>query len=155
MTFFSFRREVIQADIPVNRPQEVIHSQALVQLDTPGIIHQQVVIQDKVVAMQGIQVANSHPSSTVVMVHRWVLTKNNQTLDDECRYSFDKNHYVLFITMNCMQATPGVSPEIQNMFNAVDSDRSGRISSKELQGALQNGKGEGFSDRCCELMICE
>lgn len=54
-----------------------------------------------------------------------------------------------------MQAAPGVSPEVQNMFNAVDTDRSGRISAKELQGALQNGKGEGFSDRCCELMICK
>lgn len=50
---------------------------------------------------------------------------------------------------------PGASPDVQNMFNAVDTDRSGRISAKELQGALQNGKGEGFSDRCCELMICK
>jgi len=48
---------------------------------------------------------------------------------------------------------PGISPDIQRMFAAVDTDRSGRISAKELQGSLQNGKGQGFSDKCCQLMI--
>lgn len=51
--------------------------------------------------------------------------------------------------------TPGVNPEVERMFNAVDTDRSGKISAKELQAALQNGRGAGFSDKCCELMICE
>lgn len=41
------------------------------------------------------------------------------------------------------------------MFNAVDTDRSGKITAKELQQALQNGKGQNFSDRCCQLLICE
>lgn len=41
------------------------------------------------------------------------------------------------------------------MFNAVDTDHSGKITAKELQAALQNGKGQGFSDKCCQLMICK
>lgn len=50
---------------------------------------------------------------------------------------------------------PGVSPDIERMFNAVDTDRSGKIIAKELQSALQNGKGENFSDKCCQLLVCE
>lgn len=50
---------------------------------------------------------------------------------------------------------PGANPEVERMFNAVDTDRSGRITAKELQAALQNGRGAGFSDKCCELMICK
>jgi len=48
---------------------------------------------------------------------------------------------------------PGVSSEAERTFNAVDTDRSGKITAKELQAALQNGKGTGFSDKCCQLMI--
>ncbi|XP_069683012.1 peflin [Periplaneta americana] len=48
---------------------------------------------------------------------------------------------------------PGVSPEVQQWFAAVDRDRSGRISAKELQGALINGQGKNFSDTACYLMI--
>ncbi|XP_031634219.1 peflin [Contarinia nasturtii] len=49
--------------------------------------------------------------------------------------------------------TPGVSPDVERMFNAVDTDRSGKITAKELQKALQNGKGQNFSDRCCHLLV--
>jgi EF hand len=48
---------------------------------------------------------------------------------------------------------PGVSPEIQGWFNAVDVDKSGKISAKELQAALVNGQGKSFSDTACSLMI--
>lgn len=41
------------------------------------------------------------------------------------------------------------------MFNAVDSDHSGKITGKELQSALQNGKGENFTDKCCQLLVCK
>lgn len=50
---------------------------------------------------------------------------------------------------------PGISPDVERMFNAVDTDRSGKITGKELQSALQNGKGENFSDKCCQLMVCK
>lgn len=50
--------------------------------------------------------------------------------------------------------TPGVSPDVERMFSAVDTDRSGKITPKELQQALQNGKGQNFSDRCCQLLVC-
>ncbi|KAG8226317.1 hypothetical protein J437_LFUL011430 [Ladona fulva] len=49
--------------------------------------------------------------------------------------------------------TPGVSPEIQGWFSAVDQDRSGKITAKELQGALMNGQGKNFSEAACTLMI--
>lgn len=48
---------------------------------------------------------------------------------------------------------PGVNPEVQQWFNTVDSDRSGKISAKELQAALVNGQGKQFSDTACHLMI--
>ncbi|XP_068084937.1 peflin [Anabrus simplex] len=50
-------------------------------------------------------------------------------------------------------AGTGVSPEVQQWFQAVDRDRSGRISAKELQSALVNGQGKNFSDTACALMI--
>lgn len=46
-----------------------------------------------------------------------------------------------------------VSPEVQQWFNTVDKDRSGKINAKELQSALVNGQGRNFSDTACELMI--
>lgn len=53
-----------------------------------------------------------------------------------------------------LTGTPGVSPDVERMFSAVDTDRSGKITPKELQQALQNGKGQNFSDRCCQLLVC-
>ncbi|XP_052123961.1 uncharacterized protein LOC113216439 isoform X3 [Frankliniella occidentalis] len=47
----------------------------------------------------------------------------------------------------------GLSPEVQQWFNAVDRDRSGKITAKELQAALVNGQGKNFSDQACNLMI--
>lgn len=47
----------------------------------------------------------------------------------------------------------GASPEVQQWFNAVDRDRSGKITAKELQAALVNGQGKNFSDQACSLMI--
>jgi Ca2+-binding EF-hand superfamily protein len=48
---------------------------------------------------------------------------------------------------------PGVSHEVQQWFNAVDADRSGRITAKELKSALISGQGKNFSDTACQLMI--
>uniref|UniRef100_T1H6J6 EF-hand domain-containing protein n=1 Tax=Megaselia scalaris TaxID=36166 RepID=T1H6J6_MEGSC len=47
----------------------------------------------------------------------------------------------------------GVPPQVQQWFQAVDRDRSGKINSQELKAALINGKGEQFSDNSCKLMI--
>ncbi|EEB17154.1 Peflin, putative [Pediculus humanus corporis] len=44
-------------------------------------------------------------------------------------------------------------PEIQQWFNAVDVDRSGKITAKELQSALVNGQGKNFNLPVCELLI--
>ncbi|XP_063219377.1 peflin isoform X3 [Bacillus rossius redtenbacheri] len=46
-----------------------------------------------------------------------------------------------------------VNPEVEQWFKAVDTDNSGKITSKELQSALVNGQGKHFSDTVCELMI--
>lgn len=46
-----------------------------------------------------------------------------------------------------------VNPEVQNFFNQVDKDRSGKINANELSQALINGKGQQFSDSACNLMI--
>lgn len=48
---------------------------------------------------------------------------------------------------------PPVDPEIQQWFNAVDQDRSGRISAVELQSALVNGQGKNFNLQVCQLMV--
>lgn len=47
----------------------------------------------------------------------------------------------------------GGAPDIQQWFNTVDRDRSGKINSKELQSALINAQGKNFSDTACALMI--
>lgn len=47
----------------------------------------------------------------------------------------------------------GVNPEVQQFFQAVDADRTGRVNMKELQAALINGQGNNFSDSVCSLMI--
>ncbi|KAK6617773.1 hypothetical protein RUM43_014001 [Polyplax serrata] len=46
-----------------------------------------------------------------------------------------------------------VDPEIQQWFNAVDVDKSGKISAKELQSALVNGQSKNFNMPVCELLI--
>lgn len=61
----------------------------------------------------------------------------------------ESNHFVE------LTGIPGVSPDVERMFGAVDTDRSGKITPSELQKALQNGKGQNFSDRCCQLLVCK
>ena len=48
---------------------------------------------------------------------------------------------------------PGIDPQTQQWFNAVDQDRSGQISAQELQKALVNGNWSNFSEEACRLMI--
>ena len=48
---------------------------------------------------------------------------------------------------------PAVDPQVQQWFNAVDSDRSGQIEAKELQKALVNGNWSNFSEEACRMMI--
>lgn len=48
-----------------------------------------------------------------------------------------------------------IAPEVQQWFNMVDRDRSGKINCTELQAALANGKGQSFSETACKLMISE
>ncbi|XP_015122454.1 peflin isoform X2 [Diachasma alloeum] len=50
-------------------------------------------------------------------------------------------------------ASGQISPEVEQWFQAVDRDRSGKISSGELRSALANGQGGSFSDTACKLMI--
>jgi len=48
---------------------------------------------------------------------------------------------------------PGVSDQILQWFHAVDQDRSGRITARELQRALVNGNMSEFSLETCSLMV--
>ncbi|XP_013777757.1 peflin-like isoform X2 [Limulus polyphemus] len=48
---------------------------------------------------------------------------------------------------------PGVPPDLWEWFNAVDQDRSGHISSLELQRALLNGDWSPFNEETCRLMV--
>lgn len=50
-------------------------------------------------------------------------------------------------------APAGVDPSIYHWFLAVDQDRSGRISSRELKQALLNGNWTTFSEDACRMMI--
>ena len=52
-------------------------------------------------------------------------------------------------------APPGgmPDPQVQQWFNAVDQDRSGRITASELQSALMSSNGQKFSETACRLMI--
>ncbi|KAM6043821.1 peflin isoform 4-T4 [Theristicus caerulescens] len=50
-------------------------------------------------------------------------------------------------------APPGVDPEAFSWFQAVDADRSGYISVKELKQALLNSNWSTFNDETCLLMI--
>jgi len=51
------------------------------------------------------------------------------------------------------QQQPQVRPEIMQWFQAVDTDRSGQITTKELQQALTNGNWSNFSEEACRMMI--
>lgn len=44
-------------------------------------------------------------------------------------------------------------PNLGEIFQSVDKDRSGRISSDELQRALSNGTYQPFNRETCRLMI--
>lgn len=48
---------------------------------------------------------------------------------------------------------PGVDPTIFYWFQAVDQDRSGKISATELRTALMNNKMKQFNHETCRLMI--
>uniref|UniRef100_A0A6P8HE77 Programmed cell death protein 6-like n=1 Tax=Actinia tenebrosa TaxID=6105 RepID=A0A6P8HE77_ACTTE len=50
-------------------------------------------------------------------------------------------------------APPGTDPTLWNWFITVDADRSGQISSNELQQALTNGNWSHFNPETCRLMI--
>ncbi|NWH69013.1 PEF1 protein, partial [Geococcyx californianus] len=50
-------------------------------------------------------------------------------------------------------APPAVDPETLSWFQAVDADRSGYISVKELKQALLNSNWSTFNDETCLLMI--
>ncbi|XP_023323282.1 peflin isoform X2 [Eurytemora carolleeae] len=51
------------------------------------------------------------------------------------------------------QSAPQVDPQVQQWFNAVDTDRSGQIDAQELQRALVNGNWSKFSMEACRMMI--
>ena len=48
---------------------------------------------------------------------------------------------------------PGMDPSVYSWFVAVDADRSGQITAKELQAALTNGNWSNFNAETCRLMI--
>ncbi|KAK7111770.1 programmed cell death protein 6-like isoform X1 [Littorina saxatilis] len=48
---------------------------------------------------------------------------------------------------------PGVSQELWGWFQAVDQDRSGKITAEELRQALMNGNMSPFNTETCRLMI--
>ncbi|XP_060068635.1 programmed cell death protein 6-like [Ylistrum balloti] len=48
---------------------------------------------------------------------------------------------------------PGVSTELWHWFQAVDQDRSGKITAVELRQALMNGNSSPFNPETCRIMI--
>ncbi|KAI6234437.1 hypothetical protein M3Y99_00794600 [Aphelenchoides fujianensis] len=52
-----------------------------------------------------------------------------------------------------MYAPPPPQPNLWQIFQSVDSDRSGQISTDELQKALSNGSFDPFNPETCRLMI--
>jgi len=48
---------------------------------------------------------------------------------------------------------PQVDQQTAQWFNAVDQDKSGQITAKELQQALMNGNMTNFSEEACRMMI--
>src|SRR4051794_39392180 len=51
------------------------------------------------------------------------------------------------------QQPHSLQPNLQQIFQGVDRDRSGRISADELQRALSNGTWTPFNPETCRLMI--
>jgi len=51
------------------------------------------------------------------------------------------------------QAPPGIDPSVYAWFQAVDEDRSGKITSAELRQALINNDMKQFNPETCRLMI--
>ena len=60
-------------------------------------------------------------------------------------------------TQTAMYAQPPshIDPTVQQWFSAVDTDRSGQITARELKSALRNGdwSNSHFSEEACRLMI--
>ncbi|XP_055329309.1 programmed cell death protein 6-like isoform X2 [Paramacrobiotus metropolitanus] len=54
---------------------------------------------------------------------------------------------------NPSQPPPGIPHDLWQWFQAVDTDRSGRINATELKAALLNGNYSTFNDGTCRLMI--
>ena len=50
-------------------------------------------------------------------------------------------------------APPGIDPQVAQWFQTVDTDRSGRITARELQQALVNANWSQFNQETCRLMI--
>ncbi|XP_033640997.1 programmed cell death protein 6-like [Asterias rubens] len=50
-------------------------------------------------------------------------------------------------------APPGIDPTVYQWFQSVDNDKSGSITSNELQQALMNGNWSHFNGETCRLMI--
>lgn len=66
----------------------------------------------------------------------------------------DRNIYGFHVSATDNQlSAEGISPEVQQWFNTIDRDHSGKINAKELQAALFNGQGKHFSEGVCHLMI--
>ena len=66
--------------------------------------------------------------------------------------SFHNQLYPSDVTVSIAQ-TYGVDPLIMQWFKAVDVDKNGQITPKELQAALVNGDMSQFSEESCKLMI--
>lgn len=65
----------------------------------------------------------------------------------------ERNMYGFHVTNHDNVQDDGITPEVQQWFNTIDRDRSGRINAKELQAALFNGPGKHFAEGVCHLMI--
>lgn len=65
----------------------------------------------------------------------------------------DRNMYGFHVTNHENLGGEGINPEVQQWFNTIDRDHSGKINAKELQAALFNGQGKHFSEGVCHLMI--
>ncbi|CAG5120398.1 unnamed protein product [Candidula unifasciata] len=61
-------------------------------------------------------------------------------------------YFVLLLTLGYSQP-PTIDPQVQQWFMSVDTDRSGRITARELQRALVNTNWTQFNDETCRLMI--
>ena len=75
----------------------------------------------------------------------------DQTNYELRRYIFTDNWISTDINQNLVVLI--VNPELMAWFQAVDYDRSGRISANELQKALANGNCSQFSIEACKMLI--